>query len=356
MNNIIKDDIEKICNEKLDWMKFKNKTVLVSGAYGMLPSYMVFTLIRLNETIPNMNVKIIVLVRNEKKLTDRFGEYINKPYFQTIIGDIKESQKIDEKIDFIIHGASPASSQYYRTSPVDVILPNMLGTYNLLELAKKNRVDSFLFFSSGEVYGSVIKNVVSEHDMGPVDPMDVRSCYSESKRMGETLCKCYAHQYGLNIKVARPAHTYGPTMDIENDERVFAEFVANAVKGKDIIMKSDGSAERTFCYIVDATIAFFTIMLKGENGEAYNVVNKNATVSIKELGEIVASLSYSKGSRVITELRKNDDTYLENKHKRHSTMSTSKLEALGWCCNYSITQGFARTIKSFIEDGGGGSL
>lgn len=353
MNRIISEDLDNICSSNIDWMKFKNKTVLISGAYGMLPSYMVFTLIRLNETIPDMNIKIIAFVRNEKKLADRFGAYTNKPYFQTIIGDIKECQKIDEKIDYIIHGASPASSQYYWTNPVDVILPNMLGTYNLLELAKKNNVDSFLFFSSGEVYGSLIKDEVLESDMGAVVPMNVRSCYSESKRMGETLCKCYSHQYGLNIKVARPAHTYGPTMDIENDKRVFAEFVARAIKGEDIVMKSDGSAERTFCYIADAIIAFFTIMLHGENAEAYNVVNKNATVSIKELGEIVASLSYGKSSKVITEPRKNDDTYLENKHKKHSTMSVSKLEAFGWSCNYSIEKGFERTIKSFIKNGGG---
>jgi nucleoside-diphosphate-sugar epimerase len=161
---------------EIDWERFRNKTIFITGAYGMLPAYMVYMFIYLNERHDSFNIKIIACCRNRDKSTKRFKEYTNKQYFQLYINDVCEKLIIDEKIDFIIHAASPASSQYYSTNPVDVLLPNVLGTYNSLELARNNSVEGYLYFSSGEIYGKIEKELIFEDDSGYMNPVDVRSC------------------------------------------------------------------------------------------------------------------------------------------------------------------------------------
>lgn len=231
MNKIILEDLEFIYNQKIiDWNKFRNKTVLITGAYGMLASYMVYMLIYLNEIENPFNVRIITVCRNKDKASSRFGKFLKKSYFTNLEMDICDNFKIEEDIDYIIHAASLASSQYYDKNPVGVLLPNIEGTIRTLELGREKKVTGYLYFSSGEIYGKIDKDEIYEYDSGYLDPMDVRSCYGESKRAAENMCKCWHHQYGVPTKVIRPAHTYGPTMDIINDKRVFAEFVSNAIK------------------------------------------------------------------------------------------------------------------------------
>lgn len=347
MNKIILEDMKYLYQYDSDmWRQLNNRSVLVTGAYGMLPSYMVFMLIYLNEYIEDFNTEIICIVRDEKKLRSRFGEYIERPYFKTIIGDVVNPILYDGKIDYIIHGASPASSQFYGVNPVGVLLPNVLGTYQTLEVAREKKVRGYLFFSSGEIYGQLEKELIHENDCGGLDPTDVRSCYGEGKRAGEIMCKCYAHQYHIPTRMVRPCHTYGPTMDITNDNRVFAEFVSNVVQGKDIVMKSDGSAVRIFCYIADAVLGYFMVLLNGRDGEAYNVANSEGRCSIRELAQILCELFPEKHLSVICETR--SDSYLENQHKVHPAYSTEKIEKLGWKTHYSLEAGFKRTVESFI--------
>ncbi|KAA6336830.1 GDP-6-deoxy-D-mannose reductase [termite gut metagenome] len=166
-------------------------------------------------------------------------------------------------------------------------------------MAKRNPIVSFLYFSSGEVYGKVNDSIatVSETDYGYLDPMNVRSCYGESKRMGENICISYMHQYGIPVKVVRPAHTYGPGMDL-NDGRVFADFVRDVAHNNNIVMHSDGSNSRAFCYLSDATIAFFIVLLYGTNGEAYNVANPLCEITIIELAEKLVKLFPDKKLKV----------------------------------------------------------
>ena len=349
MNPIIYNDCQKLYYDKfVNWELLKCTTVLVTGAYGMLPSYMIWMLIYLNEYQQNYNITIVALCRNKEKAKKKFGHYCNKEYFILCLQDITEEIQIDIPIDLIIHGASPASAQYYNTNPVGVIIPNSIGTYYTLELARKNSTKGYLYFSSGEVYGAINKEEVFEDDYGYVDPLDTRSCYCESKRLGESLCKAYAHQYGLHTSIVRPSHTYGPTLDLENDHRVFAEFVFNIVRNEDICVKSDGLAVRNFCYIGDAISAYFKILLEGQSGEAYNVANRNAQVSIRELADILISIFPQLNLKV--SFGKEPISYLEDKHKKHSVLSTKKLETLGWKPQYSIKEGFKRTIISFRED------
>lgn len=350
MNKIIEDDLKIICSGDLDWGKFKKSTVLISGAYGMLASYMVFTLLYLNKINPGLKIKVIALGRDLHKAKKRFNDFLDDPLLTIICGDVTDKIQIKGKVDYIIHAASPASSQFYGIDPVGVISPNIFGTKNLLELAKEKKTKGFLFFSSGEACGIVNKKVITEEDVGYLDPTDIRNCYGESKRMGENMCQCWFHQYQVPIFSVRPEHTYGPTMDLKNDKRVFAEFVSDVVHDRNIVVKSDGLSIRNFCYIMDATDGFFRVLLKGVPGEVYNVGNSGGRISIGKLAELLISMYPEKKLKVIYEKRKEDNTYLENKNKIRPRLSTLKLEKLNFKPRFNLKDGFYRTIKSFNEE------
>jgi nucleoside-diphosphate-sugar epimerase len=347
LNKIIAEDLDFILNSNVDWEKFRNKTVFITGAYGMLLSYVTHTLLRLNELDPKFNVTVIALIRDKEKAKKRFGYLIESKYLKLFEHDMLSPIKISGDIDYIIHGASYASPHYFDTNPVAVLLPNVIGTYHLLELAKSKKTKGFLFFSSGAVYGRA-GEVVAEKDYGYLDPLDVMSCYGESKRIAENMCKCWCSQFEIPVKIVRPAHIYGPTMDIENDSRVFANFVKNIVKGQNIAMKSDGSACRSFCYIADATVAYFKVLLDGADGEAYNVGNDAAYVSIKELAEIFVSTLPEKQLQVIVEKSENNRN-CKIKGDR-MLMSSKKVESLGWKCEFTIQEGLKRTVESFLHN------
>ncbi len=191
--------------------------------------------------------------------------------------------------------------------------------------------------------------MISEQDYGILDPLDTNSCYSESKRFGEMLCKSYWKQRGVKSKIIRITHTYGPTIDLENDERVFSEFIKNILNGQDIEVKSDGRAVRSFCYISDATEAFFKVLLDGENGDAYNLSNVNANISIGELAKILIDM-YNDKKIKLKFLQRNTDKYVENKFANEIAFSTRKLEKINWKAKVSIENGFRRTIESFEEN------
>lgn len=350
MNKVIWEDMDELYSRNIKWSDLSNNCVMVTGAYGMLASYAVFMLIYLNEK-HNANIQILALGRNKEKAKSRFKGYCNRPYFNFIKSDLRHLPKLTVKPDYIIHAASPASSQYYGVCPVDTTIPNVLGTYSLLDYASQNQVKSILFISSGDVYGKPVTEVICEYSIGLSDPLSLRYCYGESKRMGECLCNCYFHQYGVPVKIVRLGHTYGPTMDIDNDKRVFSEFVNNAVHHQNICVKSDGSGVRVFCYAADAVAGFFRILLSGNNGEAYNLFNNNGRVSVKELANIIVSCVPERSLKVIFSERSSNEQYIESdliKGKSY-VYDTSKLDALGWNCKYSVKEGFYRTITSFGE-------
>lgn len=343
-SKVLIEDLEDLFNRNIiQWEKFNNKTVAISGPYGMLASYIVFMLIFLNTK--GIKVKILALGRNSEKAKFRFGEYVDAPYFRFIETDICEKIQVDdEKIDYFIHAASLASSQYYKTNPVEVLLPNSVGTYHLLELARQHPCSGFLFISSGEIYGKLEGEIVEDKG-GFLDPMDIRSCYGESKRMGENMCVCYQQQYNIPVKIARCGHIYGPGLDLINDQRVFAEFVSNVVKGQDIKMKSDGEAIRTFCYISDATEAFFKILVDAPSPNSYNVANDECTISILNLAKMLTKFNLDRDLKVIRE--QPDQNYLQNVNVKHPKWNVEKLKALGWNPKFNLEDGFRRTIESF---------
>ena len=351
MNSVIERDLAEIYRSSIPWERLKNKTVLVAGAYGMLPSYMVYMLAYLNELTDSYQIQILAMGRNHEKMQRRFRELYKKKYFHPLIQDVCEPVEWNGKVDFIIHAAGLASPQYYKTDPVGTLMPNTIGTYQLLEFARRKQSEGFLLFSSGSVYGSVQGvEQITENVMGTLDPMDLRSCYGESKRMGETMCKAWAEQYGIPAFSVRIHHTYGPTMELRNDQRVFAEFTRNIVEDKNIVMKSDGSQIRSFCYISDAVVAFFLVLLCGEKGQAYNVANSKEFLTVAQLAELLVGLFPEKGLKVIRQERDSVENYMESKMIRIIPPGTEKLKMLGWSAKISAKEGFKRTVKSFMEE------
>ena len=155
MNPIIEKDMQEIIRSNVPWERFANRNVLVSGATGMIPAYMVMALLYLNRTKPDYNCKVTALIRSREKAERLFGEFIDEPYLELWQTDICEPIETEERIDYIIHGASPASPQFFTTYPVDTVRPNVLGTSNLLKLAADHKAAGFLFLSSGDGYGQI---------------------------------------------------------------------------------------------------------------------------------------------------------------------------------------------------------
>lgn len=347
-NKIILEDLENIVNAQIDWQKFNGKTVLVSGANGFLPAYMVESLLFLLDKKIITGLTILALVRNLTKAKARFKNYLNRKELLFINQDVCNFFEIPHKIDFIIHAASQASPKYFGTDPVGTLKANIVGTINLLNIARINNVDSFLFFSTSEVYGLMSEDKIPtrENEYGYLDPTNVRSCYAESKRMGEAICVSYLHQYGIPVKIIRPFHTYGPGMALD-DGRVHADFISDIVNNRDINMKSDGSAIRSFCYLADATRGFFKVFLDGGVGEAYNIGNRNNEISIINLANLLVNMFPKKKLRVIKQ--KAPEGYLQSKIIRNSPDIT-KANAIGWFPEISLEDGLFRTIKSYINE------
>ncbi|MEN6414751.1 MAG: NAD(P)-dependent oxidoreductase [Veillonellales bacterium] len=351
-SDVIEKDMQDIYSRDIAWERFKGKTILVTGATGMLVSYLLYFLIYLNE-VHNANIRIIALVRNLKKCEQKFGKYKEKSYFKIYTEDITKPLNIAEAIDFIIHAASLASPQYYEPMPIEVAAPNVLGTYYLLQLAREKKVSGFLFFSSGDIYGKMPEGTgdIVEEMSGSMDPLDMHSCYGESKRMGETWCASFAREYDMPVTIVRIGHTYGPTMDVEQDPRVFASFMKCVYHGEDIVMLSDGSAKRPFCYIADAIVAFFLVLLEGKKGEAYNVCNTMEFLSIAELAELMVRLRPELGLKFIRKQRVRSEVYLENKGNKDNKPIETKLKKLGWKCHYDSYTGFKNVLRYLQQRG-----
>jgi UDP-glucuronate decarboxylase len=350
MNQIVKEDVSNIIRRCKFWDRFQNKTIFISGASGFLPAYIVETFMFLNQISPNQNTRIIGMVRDIGKARKRFLHLLHDKNLQLIEQDVCTYFDPTERIDFIIHAASQASPKYYGVDPVGTLNANVLGTINLLNLARRKNCESFLYFSSSEVYGSVDENKlpINELTFGYLDPTNRRSCYAESKRMGENLCVSYFHQYQVPAKIARPFHTYGPGMLLD-DGRVFADFVSDVVNKRNIVLNSNGSAQRNFCYLADATEGFLRVLLDGKNGEAYNIANAEEEYSIAKLANIVVRLKPEYNLRVLfNDNSQQSEVYVKSSVSR-GVPDINKAKGIGWAPSVTVPDGFLRTINSFQQ-------
>jgi nucleoside-diphosphate-sugar epimerase len=351
MNVIISEDIQTILSEKIEWDYLGGKTILVTGASGFIPSYIIYLLSELNTIkLKNNPITILALVRNKEKAQKKFGQFMSGNYFRLMISDVSQPIHLHEKINIIIHAASQASPKYYGVDPVGTLKANTIGTANMLELAKNCGTEKFIYISSGEVYGVLdgSLNTITESYTGNVDITDVRSCYAESKRMGENMCVCWSHQYGFHVNMLRLSHTYGPGVELD-DGRVFGDFVKNVINNENIILNSDGKAKRSFLYISDMIIALFMILFKGENRQAYNIAADRET-EIKELAAMLCNLYPEKKLSIEFNKTIASAGYIRSA-STGAALSTEKLKKLGWNQKVSLEHGFHRMIESYLKKG-----
>lgn len=346
-NPVISEDMEEIYTRLPETEILRSKAVYISGASGMIASYMAAYLIWLNEEY-DYGIQIYAGIRRIEKATKRFGEYCGRGYFHLITEDVLQPLDENLRLDYIIHAASLASPQYYGSNPVETVAPNIIGTYQLLEFCRRRPVQGFLFFSSGSIYGRLNRkndSGIKEFDYGVLQYLSAGNEYGESKRCGEMLCHAYWSEYKIPTVCGRITHTYGPTMDVYGDKRVFAEFTANVLDGNDIELKSNGKAVRQFAYATDTVTGLFKILLVGGRGEAYNVGNAHELHSISELAEMFISLRPEKKLKVIRSVR-NDEGYSASSRRTETYSDTSKLERLGWGAVHTVKDGFDRVIKA----------
>lgn len=339
MNKIITQDLKYITSDSIPWEKLRDKTIFISGAAGFLASYIVATLIYLNRT-QKLNIKIIVNARDYEKAVGKFGKSDFLEYFPHDI-----NCKFDSfvPIDYIIHAASYGSPKYFRDNPVETILPNVIGTNNLLDLARKRKVKSFLFVSSSSVCGYLNSYPAYESDSGMLDHIDPASCYLESKRMGETLCMAYYNQHQVPVKIIRPSIVYGPGIDLK-DGRSFADFISSIVNEKDIELTSDGLAERSFLYIADAITGIFRALFWEDSGMVFNLA-PDKEISIVNLARMLAYDVFKKlGLKVV--FKENSKQLLRMEFAK-TAMSNTKLKSIGWEPKIGLREGFKRTVKSY---------
>ncbi|MGH9164686.1 MAG: NAD-dependent epimerase/dehydratase family protein, partial [Acidimicrobiales bacterium] len=341
------DDLARTCGEDLPWERLEGRTVLVSGASGFLAAYMVEVMLHLNRTVLRRPVRVIAMVRDAGRAEARFAAYADRPELRIVVHDVCLPLELTESVDYVVHAASQTSPLCYGIDPVATLGANLFGTHHLLELARANGATGFLFFSSSEVYGQVESSAmpVAEDTYGFLDPLSIRSCYAESKRVGETMCASWHHQHGVPVTIVRPFHTYGPGMRLD-DGRAHADFVTDIVAGRNVIVRSDGQAARSFCYIADAAAGFFTVLLKGQAGHAYNVGDEEGELTMLELAKMLVDLSPSSGVHVDLQERPDGNGYLRSPVTR-CCPNTAKLRALGWAPRVSLADGFSRTLRSF---------
>jgi nucleoside-diphosphate-sugar epimerase len=331
----------------IPWNELDQKSVLVSGAAGMLGSGVVDVLVYCNE-YRSMNIDIYALGRTGSKIKNRYGKYCEKPYFNVVEADVSKPFSFDFHVDYIIHAASNANPYMYANYPVDTLLANVVGTNNFLEYARNHGTKRMLYVSSGEMYGQPDDKLVdgfSEDYCGVVNYADSRSCYPAGKRAAETLCQSYISQYGVESVIVRPCHCYGPTQS-ESDSRAMSQFIRKVLNGEDIVLKSDGSLERTHCYILDAVQAMFLVLFKAANGEAYNIADNGSDASIREVAEIISG---AKNKKVVFDLPDCVEKKGFSKVTR-AVLSGRKLMSLGWKPIWNLKTGIAGTLEILDTD------
>ena len=341
-DKILQEDLECLA-EHLDFSAIFHSSALITGATGLIGSQLIKLFLCLNRT-KNAGIKIYALIRDDKKARKIFNSVYHDINF--IISDIKTYPSIDINVDYIIHGASITSSKAFIDKPVETIDTAYTGTRTMLEFAKTNNVKGFLYLSSMEVFGITDSREIKENDYGYIDILNPRSSYSESKRMCECLCACYANEYNLPVKIARLVQVLGAGVDY-NDTRVAAQFARSVIENKNIILNTEGKMRRPCIYTRDAISGIYTVLLKGKNGEVYSVANADTTASISEIAVMIAEKIANKNIKVVYDINVPAE-YAPNLNL-NLNINTGRINALGWKAEVGIEEAYRRMIQSIKE-------
>lgn len=322
--------------------KLSNSSFLITGVTGLIGSAVADLLLEANKKY-DLSLSIYLAARDLDKLEQRFVAW--KGMYNPVYYEANSEMKFEEPVDYIVHCAGISNPILYATQPVETILTSVVGTYNILEYAKKCNVKRTLYVSSSEVYGNREgMELYKEDEYAAVDILNPRSCYPSSKRLCENLCVCYGKEYDVDSLFVRPGHIYGPTMT-ENDARAHAQFVRNVIKNECIVMKSSGQQLRSYCYVLDCVSAMLTVLLNGDKWNAYNISNRDAIVTVREFAEMHAQLS---GKKIIYS-KPNGVEAAGYNQMTCSALDSDKLYALGWSGRYDLEKGVQHTIDILMD-------
>ena len=344
-DSILQQDLEQIVGSDLiDWEMLRNKNILVTGATGLIGGILTKALVLAGEA-KDLKLGVYALVRNTGKADAIFSSYKGES-LTFIKGDILALPEIEADIDYIVHGASVTTSRDFVDHPVETAWTILQGTRNMLDLAAKKKVSSMAYLSSMEVYGVADPEayIMTEDHYGKIDPLAVRSSYSEGKRMAECLCACYAHEYQVPVKNVRLAQTFGAGIP-RTENRVFAQFARSVMNGEDIILHTDGSKAHCYCYTADAIRGILTILLKGSSGQAYNVSNEATFGTIREMAQMVIEKFSDGSSKLVFDIPEDANRFGYAPSSR-MLIDAKKLNALGWQAENDLPEMFRRLIIS----------
>lgn len=339
MNEIIVEDIREICNETLDWKKFFKKRILITGARGYIATYLIYSLLKLNETY-DLGVRILALCRGKQQSERYYSEFMQRSDFELIIQDVCEKINVRPAADIVIHAASIANIYAQYKNPYDTIKANIIGLNNILDYCEQYNCEQLLFFSSFLVYGNINKKVNENvAQTGYLDFRDYKNGYALSKQMGELMLQCKKRS-GLKtrINVVRPLNVYGPG-EHYYERKPMTDFLGNFLRAENIVLKSDGQQIRSYLYLSDAIKGIYYILLCGEDEECYNLASEKNVYKIKDMAEMFAINNSNIG--VVTFQK--EESYFK---KDNSVLlaSTDKLKALGWQESVMLEDGIKRMI------------
>ena len=342
--NAIYNDIYEVAEADIPWDMLSGKTVLITGAGGFISYYLTVAFLIRND-IYDANIRVLGMVRNREKALKKYGKLAERDDLCLITQDVCEPFSFEEKADFVIHAASQASAWHFENDPVGTINANLTGTVNALSYAKDCNA-KVLFISSLKTYGAVRdgSHSLKEETVGYLDHDSYKNCYAVGKRAAETLCACYIKQYGMDIKIARPSYIYGASS--LDDDRVWAQFIANVVRHENILLKSNGAPYRSFCYVTDTASALLKILLCGECGQPYNISSENSNVTIRDFAKIAVS-AFPERNLTLSFANPEDEKEPVQDYTKITPeiLDSTRLENLGWRAEVGISEGIKRAVS-----------
>lgn len=342
-NDLYMEDVRAVADLALPWDKLRGKSLLLSGATGLLGSFLIDVLLEKNVN-DALNCTIYALGRNREKAAARFSKFKDDPHLVFIPYDVKKPFVREDigTVDIVLHLASNTHPVQYATDPIGTITTNIIGLQNMLDFAVAHHAARFAFASSNEIYGENRGDVelFDEEYCGYIDSNTLRAGYPESKRCGEALCQAYKSQKELDIVIPRFTRSYGPTMQM-SDTKALSQFIKKGIAGEDIVLKSAGTQYYSYQYMADSISGLLTILLCGESGEAYNIAEEHSDIMLKDLAAIIAEMN---GKKVIFEIPGAVEAAGYSKATK-ARLDGSKLAALGWKPRYEIREGLERTIR-----------
>ncbi|MGI6007474.1 MAG: NAD-dependent epimerase/dehydratase family protein [Ruminococcus sp.] len=341
-------DVAVTAQLPLNWGKLRSTSILLTGACGMIGTFLIDVLMYRN-LVYHDNIKIRGVTRQRGEAEKKFASYLDRGLSFLEWDVTKPLQNPEPGYEYMIHGASNTHPLAYAADPVGTIGSNILGLWQLMKLAENHIPKRFLLMSSVEIYGENVTGIPAfgEKDLGYLDCNTLRAGYPESKRLSESICQAYRSQYGVDFVTARLSRVYGPTMRWE-DSKALSQFIKNAVRGEDIVLKSEGNQYYSYTYVADAVAALLLILLEGQSGEAYNVADEKSDIRLKDLAGILAGYA---GTRVVFKVPDQEE------RKGYSTATKAildgeKIRRLGFKAQFPIEKGLEHTVRIMKEEMG----